>query len=277
MVFILCAKSVLLFKKRSFDIFDMMKKFLHKPVIKKTLIGIGIFIVFVILMDNIILPWYVSSSNRQVPSVVGLKADDAIGVLKDANLEPIVSDTTYDEKFPKGTIIYQRPVPNETVKKGRRVYLFVSGGEPLVPVPSITGKTISDARNTLERLGLNLGKIDSIASEYPANMIFGQQYTPGTPLKKGDYVGVRLSIGSSMGNIAVPNVIGKSLAEAEKILADSSLKVGKINYQPSYSLMPNTILDQYPSQGNKVNAGDAVDLFVTKPADSKEERSNKEN
>jgi len=56
----------------------------------------------------------------------------------------------------------------------------------------------------------------------------------------------------------------KSLSEAEKVLADSSLKVGKINYQPSFSLLPNTILDQYPSKGNKVNPGDAIDLFVTK-------------
>ena len=31
------------------------------------------------------------------------------------------------------------------------------------------------------------------------------------------------------GTIVVPDLIGKSLAEAEKVLADSSLKVGKIN------------------------------------------------
>jgi beta-lactam-binding protein with PASTA domain len=29
-------------------------------------------------------------------------------------------------------------------------------------------------------------------------------------------------------------------------------------------LLPNTILDQYPSKGNKVNKGTVVDLFVTK-------------
>jgi len=255
----------------------MMKKILHKPLVKKTLIVIGSFIIFIIVMNNIVMPWYVSSSNRTVPSVVGVKSEDAMGILKDADLEPVLSDTTYDEKFPKGTILYQRPNANEIVKKGRRIYLFVSGGEPLVPVPSITEKTISDARYALERVGLNLGKIDSVTSEYPPNIIFGQQYAPGTPLKKGDYVSVRFSIGTTVGHITVPNLIGKSLAEAQKILADSSLKVGKINYQSSFSLMPNTILDQYPSQGNKVNAGDSIDLFVTKPADQKEDHSNMEN
>lgn len=247
-----------------------MKKILHKPFFRKTLIGLGIFIVFGFIMNLIVMPWYVSSSNRQVPSVIGIKANDAMGILKDADLDPIVSDTTYDEKFPKGTVIYQRPNANEIVKKSRRVYLFVSGGEPVVPVPSLSGKTLADARFTLERVGLYLGRVDSIASESPRDMVFGQQYAPGTPLKKGDYVGVSFSIGTAVGTITVPNLIGKSLAEAQKILADSSLKVGKINYQVSYSLLPNTVLDQYPIQGNKVNAGDAIDLFVTKPADQKE-------
>lgn len=100
-------------------------------------------------------------------------------------------------------------------------------------------------------------------------MIFDQQYVDGTPLKKGDSVGVTVSAGEEFGEITVPDLIGKSLTEAEKILADSSLQVGKINYQPSFSLLPNTVLDQYPSKGNKANKGDQVDLFVTKSADSK--------
>jgi serine/threonine-protein kinase len=244
-----------------------MKNLLHKPSFRRTLIGAGIFIAFIVVMNYIIMPWYVSSSIIQVPNVIGVKVEDAIGILKDSDLEPILGDTTYDEKFPRGTIIYQRPNANDSVKKGRRIYLFVSGGEPVVPTPSLQGKTIADARFALERLGLYLGRIDSISSDNPGGMIFSQQYPPGTPLKKGDSVRVSFSIGAAVGNISVPNLIGKSLTEAQKILADSSLKVGKINYQVSFSLLPNTVLDQYPSKGSKVNAGDTIDLFVTKPAD----------
>jgi len=67
-------------------------------------------------------------------------------------------------------------------------------------------------------------------------------------------VGITVSTGPvEEGEITVPDLIGKSLTEAQKLLADSALTVGKINYQPSFSLLPNTILDQYPSKGNKVN------------------------
>ena len=63
-------------------------------------------------------------------------------------------------------------------------------------------------------------------------MIYDQQFAEGTPIKKGESVNVTVSLGQvQAGSIEVPDLIGKSLTEAEKILADSSLKVGKINYQ----------------------------------------------
>jgi len=264
----------LLFKKTAFDIFDPMKKILHNPLFKKLLIAFVAFVVFVWFMNSIVMPWYVSSPEKKVPNVVGMKEENAIKTLKDSDLVPIISDTSYEIQYPKGTIIFQRPLANDTVKIERRIYLVLSGGQPIVSVPVLKGKSLVDARFSLERIGLNLGKIDSIASDNPKDMIFDQQFAPGTQLKQGDSVGVSLSIGQGIGTILVPNLIGKSLLEAEKVLADSSLKVGKINYQRSFSLLPNTVLDQYPSKGNKLNPGDSVDLFVTKAADSENEHQN---
>jgi serine/threonine-protein kinase len=258
----------------AFDIFDSMKKILHNSFLKKLLIAFVVFVVFVWLMNSIVMPWYVSSPEKKVPNVVGLKEMDAFKTLKDSDLVPILSDTTYEIQYPKGTIIFQRPGANDIVKINRRIYLVISGGEPIVSVPVLKGKSLVDARFSLERLGLNLGKVDSVASDNPKDMIFDQQYTAGTEIKQGDSVGVSLSIGQGIGSILVPNLIGKSLAEAEKVLADSSLKVGKINYQRSFSLLPNTVLDQYPSKGNKLNPGDSVDLFVTQAADSDNEHQN---
>ena len=112
-----------------------MKKFFEKPRNKKILYRLGSIIVFLLIMDKLILPWYVSSPEVKVPKVVGLGEDDAVRILKDADLSPIVSDTTYDENFPKGSVIVQKPMTGDVVKKGRRVYIFISGGEPYVKVP----------------------------------------------------------------------------------------------------------------------------------------------
>jgi serine/threonine-protein kinase len=242
-----------------------MKKFFQKPRNKKILYWLGGIIVFLLIMDNLILPWYVSSPEVKVPKVVGLKEDEAVGILKDADLSPIVSDTTYDENFPKGSVIVQKPMTGDVVKKGRRVYIFISGGEPYVKVPILKGRSLKEAKLSLGRVGLKVGPVSELPSENPKDVIFDQQFTAGSSIRKGGSVGITVSIGPfSEGDITVPDLIGKSLTEAEKLLADSSLKVGKVNYQSSFSLLPNTILDQYPSKGNKVNKGTVVDLFVTK-------------
>ena len=180
----------------------------------------------------------------------------------------IIGDTTYDENVPKGHIILQKPNAGEKVKVGRRIYLFVSGGDPVVAVPDLKGKSIRDAKFALERLGLSLGQIEDVPSNNPKDMIFDQQYAAGTKLQRGANVGVTMSVGNNEGLLTVPDLMGKSLVEAQKVLADSSLNVGKINYQRSYSLLPNTVVDQYPSKGSRVSPGTKVDLFVTKNEDS---------
>jgi len=249
-----------------------MKKLLQNPKIRKFLYFLLGCVIFLLILDFLLLPWYVSSPETKVPKVVGMKEADAVSVLKDADFEPIISDTTFDEKIPRGSVILQKPAAGDVVKKGRRVYIFISSGEPVVNVPMLKGKTIRDAKLSLDRVGLKLGNVSSVPSNNPKDLIFDQQYAIGTPLKKGDAVGLTISSGViEEGEITVPDLIGKGLADAQKVLSDSTLKLGKINYQKSFSLLPNTILDQYPSKGNKVHKGTAVDLFVTKSGDDKKE------
>ncbi|HSL87806.1 MAG TPA: PASTA domain-containing protein [Ignavibacteriaceae bacterium] len=241
-----------------------MNKLLQKPFIKKFLIGLGISILIILLLDLIIIPWYVSSKEVVVPNVIGYHQNEADQVLKKEGFYPVISDTSFVENISKDHIFLQKPEPGKIVKEGRTVYLFISGGEQIVSVPLLKGKSLIDARFALERVGLKLGYVNEVASNYPRDMIFDQQYVEGTPLKKGQSVSVTLSTGSAAGDIIVPDLIGKSLTQARIILNDSSLTVGKINYQISSTLLPNTILDQYPAPGNKLNAGEEVDLFITK-------------
>lgn len=243
------------------------------PILKSSKLARNLTILLVsivavlILLNYIILPWWVNRAETIVPKVVGMNKEEAISLLEDHDLTPIISDTTFNESFPKGTIVLQRPDEGATVKVGRRIYLFVSGGEPTVFVPLLKGKSVRDAKFALERIGLVLGTVEQVPSNNPKNMIFDQEFVEGTPIKKGQSVGVSVSSGIETGEISVPDLIGKSLMEASKELADSLLKIGKLNYQKSFSLLPNTVIDQYPSKGSKANPGDAIDLFITKAGD----------
>lgn len=241
-----------------------MKKLLENPVVKKILIALGIFIAILLIFDNILIPLYVSGTEVRVPNVIGMTESEAIEALEDADFNPQIADTSFGVSLPPGRIFLQKPEANKIVKQGRTIFLFLSGGDQVIAVPDLIGKSVRDARLSLERVGLKLGKIDEVPSSQPKDMIFDQQFAEGTRLKKGNSVGITVSIGKGFGDIIVPDLIGKSLTEAKKILTDSTLIIGKINYQISSTLLPNTVLDQYPAPGNKLNSGNAVDLFITK-------------
>jgi eukaryotic-like serine/threonine-protein kinase len=244
-----------------------------KIILKVCIVIFAAFVFF----NNLLMPFYVHSAEVRIPKVVGMNQNSAIEALEQAGLEPIVGATSFNESVPQGNVILQKPSCYEIVKKGRRVYLYVSGGDPTVQIPSLTGKSVRDAKFLLDQIGLKLGKVTEIASSSPKGLIVSQEFPVGVSIKRGATISLSVSGGAvSEGNIVVPDLTGKSLAEAEKILADSSLKVGKINYQPSFSLLPNTIIDQYPGKGTKLNAGGAVDLFVTKSVDEDKKAEEKE-
>lgn len=248
-----------------------MKMKINSQFLLKLLYFLGTFGIILLILNFFFFPWYVSSEIRTVPKVEGLQIEKAKQILTEAGLTPIVSDTMAQPRKEAGLVLNQRPKQGEQVKDGRRVHLVVSGGAQRVLVPDLLGKTINEAKLALERMNLELGSIEIVEIVENKDKILSQQYPAGTFLKEGTKVGISVSKGELPGSIEVPILAGKLLSEAEAILRQINLKVGKINFQPSFQLAPNTIIDQYPAAGTKLNPGDAVELFVTKESQLRDE------
>lgn len=246
---------------------------------KRFLYMVSGFVGLFLLMNYVILPAYVNHGDTlTVPDVTGLPVETASTRLESIGMEPVVADTKPDPKAPTGTVTMQNPQGEAVVKHGRRVYLTVSGGEVLVGVPSLRGRSTRDSRFALERSGLVLGDVDYATSDtYPENTIMQQSISAGAKVSKGTAVSVVVSRGRVEQDIVVPELIGKTISEAEKQLLVKGLKVGNITYQSSFDLLPNTVVDQFPRGGEFVPAGQAVDLFVVKVGRPQEEITNPRN
>ena len=72
-------------------------------------------------------------------------------------------------------------------------------------------------------------------------------------------VAVLVTQGSS---VTVPNVVGKSQAEAAAALDGAGLKVGKVTQDPSAQAEPGGVVSQDPAAGAKADEGSAVDLVI---------------
>jgi eukaryotic-like serine/threonine-protein kinase len=224
------------------------------------------FVVLFILMNYIILPAYVyHGGTLKVPQVEGMTMDSAVELLERTDLTPVQSETRVDSRYPAGTVIQQNPPAESIVKPGRRVYLTLSGGEILVTVPQLRGLSTRDARFTLERYGLQMGTVSYATSQtYPENTIIEQTVQANTKVSKGTLVNVTVSRGMMTDEIAVPEVLGKTIGEAKIILTQKGLKLGNITYHFSDNLLPNTVVDQFPRPGDPVQRGQAIDLFVVR-------------
>lgn len=235
-------------------------------MLKKTLIFIGILFSLFFLVNNVLMPWYVKHSDTvKVPKVTGMNYIEAKKIIEEGGLEIKQGDVKFDENILIGQILDQNPPAQEMVKYGRRIYVTVCGGEQLSDVPNLRGKSLRDAKFTLEQRGLKLGEtVRKNTNEFPEGYVLSQIIQPGSKVKRNSTLNLILSDGPVVGDLRVPNLAGKSLEEAKKIITDSQLKVGKITYQTNNELSPGQIIDQYPKVDKSANDNTTIDLFVAR-------------
>lgn len=239
------------------------------PFLKKFLAVLAVFLVLFFLVDDIVMPRYVQQGETTyVPEVIGMETEEALRILKEAGLEGKEAEVRPDKNYPEGTVAVQTPPAGSEVKFGRGVYLTISGGEALVVVPSLRGRSLRDATLALERFGLKAGTVTyQVSTQFPENTVMDQSIADGTNVRSGTAVAITVSQGPSSDRVPVPNVTRKSLTEAERLLQQAGLTMGSITYQVNNAFLPNTVIDQYPRQGAFAVRGEAIQLFVTQRGD----------
>jgi eukaryotic-like serine/threonine-protein kinase len=241
---------------------------MKKMILTKLLRPLGIIAVIafilIVIIDSFFMPYYVQrGKTTTVPNIVGLSIEEAKKKLKEIGLEPKEAEYKPDKRYRTGTVIQQNPSADSEVKYGRGIYLTISGGEELVDVPNLRGKSIREAAFNLERCGLRLGSISYEPSEdiFP-NTIIRQEIQTNKKIASGSQINIIVSQGQSTDLRLVPDVLSKTRTEAEKLLTENGFKIGKIVHQINLDLLPNTVLEQYPRAGVLVQLGTVIDLVV---------------
>jgi serine/threonine-protein kinase len=130
-------------------------------------------------------PKPVAAKKVAVPRVVGLKEQPALLRLAQLGLRP--KEVFRPTKKPKGVVVSQKPKEATEAKKGSQVRIVIDSGAPNVAVPDLSGKSFSDARAALDRLGLDSTRTQ-VTSNEPAGTVVDQAPKPGAKLAKGSSV-----------------------------------------------------------------------------------------
>jgi len=131
-----------------------------------------------------------------VPDVVGLGHTQAEIALTSAGYE---SEFVWvDAEADVGEVVDTRPAPGTPVQLPGRVQLIVSAGPPEVQVPNLVTRSLAEARETLERIGLRIGTIgqDSASLAAPGTVL-AQNPRAGRVVERATRIAVTVAIAPS--------------------------------------------------------------------------------
>lgn len=169
-----------------------------------------------------------------VPELRGLTPAEAASFAKEKRLQIIVVDSIYDNNAKPGTVVEQFPAPDARVKNNRAIQLTINANTPeKVIFPNLRNTAFRQSLQRLRGLGLNIGRIEYAPSNYK-NLVLDFKYKgnvlqPDTVLQKGETVDIVLGNGNTSNDqVAIPNLLGKTLAEAREITLYAFLNIGEI-------------------------------------------------
>ena len=226
---------------------------------------------FVLLFDKLLMPLYISQGSvKVVPDVTKMDYDDAAQKLRWAGFEAIKSyHVRYLSNVDSNIVISQTPQAGMEVKPGRNVYIVVNRREkPNVPMPELVGRPEFDARQAAARMDivLNSVQVSTVNKPEEDGRVLSQSIPPQTMVKSGTSASIMVGryeapIAGTK-KIALPNVLGMSLAQAKQVITDAGLEIGKVTTEYSVLLVPNTVIKQKPAVGSFIATDQPIELTV---------------
>jgi eukaryotic-like serine/threonine-protein kinase len=199
----------------------------------------------------------------EVPDVVGESLASAADLLDAVNLSFRLEQTTHDT-VPSGHVISQNPPAGRRVKIDRVIDLVVSTGPELVEVINVVGRMEREATLALKELGFEV-EVQERHSDEPPGMVIGQNPGVGHRISRGLVVTLHVSIGGKP--FPLRDLTGMTLDDVRNWLELFGLEPGRVREVHDENFAAGQVISQSPAANTQVQAGDSVDLTVSKGPD----------
>ena len=193
-----------------------------------------------------------------VPDVAGKPLAEATKILQDADLQ-VEERRTFSDSVAAGRVVRTDPPVGEKVECQTAVTVFASKGRDLAPVPDVLGQSESSAESELRAAGF-IPNVETKNSDEPEGTVIAQDPGPGGAVPTGTQVIITVSNGA--GSVIVPDVEGQPEDTARSILQGRGLSVAVEAIETEEPSEDGRVLDQAPTAGTRVRAGDLVTVFV---------------
>ena len=193
-----------------------------------------------------------------VPDVTNLTAARAQQTLEQQGFRVQVQREPSDT-IARGRATRTSPSGGQQIERGTRVTLFVSSGPAKVTVPNVTGQNEASASAELSNVGLKADVTEEDSDRSPGTVL-RQSPAQGTRVDKG--ATVTIVVAREPTQVAVPDVTGQDQGSASSTLSAEGLTVVTRTQQVTDQAQDGIVVDQDPAQGQRVDKGSRVTIFV---------------
>ncbi len=222
----------------------------------------GGFLLAYVFLFIFAFPADVLPDDGRIPRVVGMEFDKASAELEKAGFHALKGQSRFHKTTPEGIVLEQDPPAGSVQKRGAEVTLAVSAGQATATVPQLIGVTQQQAQIAIENAGFTFGSISQQLSDQPRGAVIASDPPAGTTLDLPATVSITLSQGPS--TIQIPDLTGRTLADARSTLEQLGLNLGATTRDTSSFMPENTVLSQSPSPGTTVSAGASISLRISR-------------
>jgi serine/threonine-protein kinase len=203
------------------------------------------------------------STEVVVPELAGLDLEAARQ--RSAPLELVVEvvDRRHDPRVPSGRVLEQTPPPGGTVRRGRKMKLILSLGGRVLTVPDLVGQASRAVAIELQHEGLITGEEARVPSyELETGRVLAQVPAAGATVVPNSRVHRLVSDGAPTAKWIMPDLTGKTRADAEQWIALCGFRRGVVRRVRAGASAPGTVVAQLPQAGYPIHSKDIVELAV---------------
>ena len=131
----------------------------------------------------------------------------------------------------------------------------------MVTVPSVTGEPRATAQAKITRAGLTPEVTTENSKTVPADHVISQDPEGAVRVAKGRTVKLVVSAGPEA--VTIPDLVGKTEAEARQVLGDLGLTVGEVTPENDTKKPKGQVVSSSPASGDAVAPGTAVALKLS--------------
>jgi serine/threonine-protein kinase len=190
-----------------------------------------------------------------VPTVTRLPTAQAEAALTNTKLAVGTETQAYSDTVAVGAVISSNPPAGTRLAPNKPVDLVISKGPAPVHLDDWTGQPARDATQQLASDGLKVKTSQAYSTNVQSGDVISQKPGPGT-VHRGDQVTLVVSKGPPL--IVVPDVTGKSVEDARKILKAAGFKVQVTHVFPW--VIGGNVVAQSPNGTSKAPEGSTVTI-----------------